>query len=96
MQSTTTLFSSKLHGILDEIGCHPLPGQEYLLRQNYADFRFRVRKGKYDKGLMKLIIIEGFAQQGCMRVTFAQSQEDQTDTRNSTTHDYFTAKVSYI
>lgn len=93
---STRLFSSKLTGILDQIGCYPVSGQEYKLQHNFGDFQFMVRKGDYDKGYMKLVIIEGFMQQGYARVEFSQTAEDRKATAASTTHDFFTAKVRYI
>lgn len=89
------LLSARITGFLDEIGCHALSGQEYMLQHNFASFRFRVRKGDYDKGLMKLLIIQGMADEGYMRVEFISQPIDRQETANSTTHDYFTAKVSY-
>lgn len=93
---TAKLFSSKLDGLLSELGCYPVAGQEYKLRHNFDEFQFMVRRGDYDKGYMKLLIIEGFAQHGYMRVEFAQTADDRAVTQASRTHDYFTAKVRYI
>jgi len=96
MNLSVKLFSGKITNLLDDMGCHPLSGQEYLLRQNYAAFRFRVRISEYDKGYLKLLIIQGLAEQGYMRVEFIKSPSDRADERNSNTHEYFTAKASYI
>jgi len=93
---STGLFSSKTAGILHEIGCAPTGQQEQKLRLNRAEFQFSVRKGDYDKGYMKLVIIEGFAQEGYLSVAFTQTAEDRQMTRDSNVHDYFTARVSYI
>lgn len=92
----TKLFSSKIDGLLNENGCYPVAGQEYKLRHNFDEFQFMVRRGDYDKGYIKLLIIEGFAQHGYMRVDFAQTADDRMMTKTSVTHDFFTAKVRYI
>jgi hypothetical protein len=91
----TAVFSSKIEGLLDEMGVHLCSGQEYKLRGNYADFRFSALKGDRDKGYMKLLICEGFMQQGYAKVEFVQTADDRQLMQSSTGYEYFTAKVSY-
>lgn len=90
------LFSNRIQFILDELGCSATGNQEHKLRLNRADFQFSVRKGDYDKGYMKLVIIQGFADEGYQNVAFVLTPEDRQMSRDSNVYDYFTAKVSYI
>lgn len=93
---TPRLFSNRIQFILDEMGCSAVGNQESKLRLNRADFQFSIRKGDYDKGYMKLVIIQGFADEGYMNVAFTQTAVDRQKTSGSNVYDYFTVKVSYI
>lgn len=90
------LFSNRIQFILDELGCAAVGNQESKLRLNRAEFMFRVRKGDYDKGYMKLVIIQGFADEGYQNVSFVLTPKDRQMTQDSNAYDYFTVKVSYI
>lgn len=91
----TSIFSKKIEGLLKERGCAACSGQEYKLQHNYDDFSFMVTRGDYDRGYIKLLIIEGFAEQGYMRVDFVQTADDRAKAKASKVFDFFTAKVRY-
>lgn len=78
---------------LAELGCYVSSGQEYLLQHNNADIQFYIRRGDYDKGMVKLLIIQAIQQQGYNRISFVANVSDRQKTKNSQSFDYFSARI---
>jgi len=74
-------------------GCSVLPGQEYLLQAGKADIQFCVQRRSYDKGAVKLLIIDALRVYGYRRITFVMNVSDQQKQQNSQSFDFFSARV---
>lgn len=89
------MFEPKISAGLAEAGCYIVAGQEYKLQHPDAHLQFKIRRGDYDRGIVKLLIIEALRVYGYKSITFVQTQDDRVIQRNSKSFDFFSAKVSY-
>lgn len=87
------MFEPSIERFLAENGCYVSNNQEEKLALPEADIQFRIRRGKYDKGMVKALIISGLKPYGYASITFVANAQDRIDSKNSTSFDFFSAKV---
>jgi hypothetical protein len=87
------VFEPHISRLLAEQGCYVSDGQEALLAEPEAHIQFRIRRGKYDKGMVKALIIQALHVYGYASITFVADVADRQQTKQSNDFDFFSAKV---
>jgi hypothetical protein len=87
------MFNPVVMQALAANGCYVITGQEYKLQHDTDEFEFRIRKGKYDRALVKSIIRDAFLEIGYQAVSFYQTPVQRIGQPANTTFDVFTAKA---